>query len=413
MTQRPIFHLDSYSTQIPHGALNRNHAVELGVQQTLEMNVNFTRVLAQGSFGSVYEVETKVGNTTRKMVIKVKFAIPSEFLHTYYDRIHNEERAMEKAGQEHMFSNRLCIPKKCVTFKDDEGKNEPFTVYLMEKIDGETLQSEMDRMNKNEQFDLESLRMIVQYMLQGLECLHENGVIYIDLAPDNFVLKVENGFPSLVFVDFSYALTIQRAEKEGVKKFVSANYCAPEMGRIYKDSDNRSYTTNKLTPAVDLHAVAQTVAYIQTRKHCKVGNFLCDQIGRGIDSELLYFLDFMTIISSPKPENRSTARALLQHPWITNQGLLRDTLKQRVGAIISLAEREEKIVIHLNKDTDPTNQESLHLFAAKLQGNELPIIDTRGQGEESDDDKQSDKEQESDRYSDGSRDTSTEGAANS
>jgi len=167
-------------------------------------------------------------------------------------------------------------------------------------------------------------RYILYQILRGLKYLHSAKVMHRDLKPDNVLISRDC---RLVLCDFGLACTFDEHDPCDMTDYVvTRHFRAPELVS----------QCTRYTPAVDLWAVGCVFAQLWTRRPLFPGSstshqrqLLADfriylQTGRRVDGMFHAALasagpqahDMITRLLSFAPSARSTAGALLTHPYL-------------------------------------------------------------------------------------------------
>lgn len=127
----------------------------------------------------------------------------------------------------------------------DQAKVGAYPILIVEYIDGERLDNLVRR--KNGLDPSEACRIMVE-ILDALEFLHSNNIVYRDLAPDNIMIR-RDGTP--VLIDFG---TAKAMSASGVTRISGKNYYPPELAKSIA------------VPATDIYMWAATlVALLKCR----------------------------------------------------------------------------------------------------------------------------------------------------
>lgn len=184
--------------------------------------------LREGGMGAVYRVRHLLLDEPR--VIKVMRASVEEDLH-----------ARERFLREAQMARRLSHPNVAVLH--DLAEARPGTFYMvMELIDGPSL---WDVLGTGRLLPVSVLLDLGAQALDGLEYLHERGIVHRDVSPENLmVADVFAGRPTVKIIDLGVA---KRADEEGLTTtgiFVGKlRYASPEqLGALKKGEsiDGRS-----------------------------------------------------------------------------------------------------------------------------------------------------------------------------
>lgn len=175
----------------------------------------YLNIIGRGAFGRVVRVRHK--NTGEILAMKIlDKRLIRELGDQYYEMMYNERRMLNLF--DHPFIARLVF--------DFETKNYLFLV--MEFIDGGTIYAEMKRRRCLPEAQV---RIWAAEMILGIEHMHERGVVFRDLKPDN-VMVDRNGHARLI--DMGLAAELKPGEK--LKLIIGARgFKAPEMLKGYHD----------------------------------------------------------------------------------------------------------------------------------------------------------------------------------
>ncbi len=130
----------------------------------------------------------------------------------------------------------------------------------MEFLDGVTL---ADKICESAPLPWQEAKRIALEICDGLQAIHDAGIIHRDLKSRNIMLASRNGSIRAVVMDFGLASEIPSPTSETVKEFITANgpvgtpgYMAPEQ-----------FTCDALTPATDIYALGVVLYELVTGKH--------------------------------------------------------------------------------------------------------------------------------------------------
>jgi len=187
----------------------------------------------------------------------------------------------------------------------------------------------LDRIRLPERF----AAFIIQQVLLGLKFLEENKIIHRDVKPDNLLMTARG---VVKMIDFGTAATL---DKQNIRKSTVGTpwYCAPEVIR----SEDYSY------PA-DIWSLGCSLIELLSGKppYDDLADVAClFKMAEGhmpplppkISSECESFLHDCL---APLPQNRLSASALLQHPWIIANMKERDAIAEEITSAM------EAILVH-------------------------------------------------------------------
>jgi eukaryotic-like serine/threonine-protein kinase len=184
------------------------------------------RPLGAGGMGRVYEVEHEL--TRHRRALKVLHAGSGTDV---VERFVREASAAARIGNPHVAQ----------TF--DAGRldgGEPY--LLMELLDGETLESRLDRAGP---IDPGELCALVHQACAGIQAAHEAGIVHRDLKPDNLFVEVREDGPFVKILDFGISkFDPGQTGAPGITKDGSVMgtpyYMAPEQVRGASSIDART-----------------------------------------------------------------------------------------------------------------------------------------------------------------------------
>lgn len=176
------------------------------------------RPIGHGAMGTVYEAEnTRLGRRVALKVLNREAASNRELV----DRFEREAQAAARIGSNHVVD--------VLEFGDLAGGGQRFMV--MEFLEGETLS---ERLKKKKRLALGEAFSIARQLLDGLEAVHDTGILHRDLKPGNvFLCTTEHG-DLVKILDFGVCkFYLNRPEgivtTESGKLLGTPGYMAPEQ----------------------------------------------------------------------------------------------------------------------------------------------------------------------------------------
>ena len=156
-----------------------------------------------------------------------------------------------------MFMKEFCKGEEInhphiVRYKET-GVNADGPYILMEYLTGDTMAQKLEK-EPAYFHNKENLDKFFTQLLQGLQCLHENHIVYCDLKPENIMLTRINN--DVKILDLGFCETDDYAFTAGLTK----SFSAPEQ---------RKKKRNELDERTDIYAVGRLMEYIEekTGKH--------------------------------------------------------------------------------------------------------------------------------------------------
>lgn len=175
------------------------------------LEIDEERPLGTGASGTVYRARWAPGGDAPREWLAVK-VLRGTFL-----------ADVQRARLEAEYNVLKTIQHKCLPTVYHFGY-EPVPYFVMEKVDGTSLQARIDR----RPLPLETVVRIAQEVLDVLEFVHSQGVIHRDLKPSNIMITEDDS--ALKVIDFGIALTGQDRRVTGSLELVGTHgYAAPEQ----------------------------------------------------------------------------------------------------------------------------------------------------------------------------------------
>ncbi|EEH60875.1 uncharacterized protein MICPUCDRAFT_50468 [Micromonas pusilla CCMP1545] len=180
---------------------------------------------------------------------------------------------------------------------------------------------------KDERYTEAEAKVVVRRTLEGIQYMHENGVVHRDLKLENLLLKRDDDLSSVVIADFGLAKRCRLQDDaralphaKGVDDSAVGTpvYAAPEV------VEKKSYGA-----AVDMWSLG-VIGYIVVtgamprdlwKKALKHGRIEKDDFGFDCyewDTVSQNAKDFIVACLTLRPKDRMTSKAALNHPWMKN-----------------------------------------------------------------------------------------------
>ena len=247
----------------------KTETLQPGVRlQSKDRTYEIVKVLGVGSFGITYlaTATIPIGNisTTIKFAIKEYFLSDSCYRGDDGVSVYSAADAKSIVARSRMdFLNEANRLKKiCHKSRNIVSVNETFEAngtayYVMEYLDGG---------NPTGCREDEAVAIILQ-IADAIEKIHEEGVIHMDLRPDNIVMKTneKNGtYP--VIIDFGISLYFDSKDKTGTTltvKGASPGYSPPEQFA----NGNGSAPKCEFSPKYDIYALGAVLYFLCTGKN--------------------------------------------------------------------------------------------------------------------------------------------------
>ena len=165
--------------------------------------------------------------------------------------------------------------------------------------------------------NIEKLRSFSFDILSGLEYMHRNGVIHMDLKPANLMVKPHNSpneYPLVKVADFGLS---RRVDKDGFclieKKCGTDKYIAPEV----HDGAKVTCVSDMWAFGLIIHLL--TVGYLPFALKWAPGQPLKFVPRHWKKYENTKLTDFIEACLALKPEDRISSTEALMHDWFACQ----------------------------------------------------------------------------------------------
>ena len=214
----------------------------------LQNRYKIEKILGKGGFGLAYLV-SDIKNKNKKLVIKEFFwngQVSREKGDSYitpYDK--NDYNKLLKAFQEEAnMTFKLKHPSIVNVIAGFNANNTAY--YVMDFIEGETLQEKMRRDQKI--YSQTEIIEIILPILDGLEYIHSLGYLHRDMAPDNIYLK---NYKDAIIFDFGSSRRVIGKHTQSITALVKHGYSPPEQ---YTGT-----TKEQRTPSTDIYPIAAII----------------------------------------------------------------------------------------------------------------------------------------------------------
>jgi serine/threonine protein kinase len=191
----------------------RSPEMMLTAGQLLDGRFRLRRLLGQGAMGRIYAAHDE----RLRVQVALKLVLPALASNkTFLERLHNEI----------VVARRINHPNVCRVY--DLGNSQGLHFISMELLEGETLESRLQREDLSERAVLAVLRQIAA----ALDAAHRGGVIHRDLKPANIMIDARG---HVTVMDFGLARDVSRESTRNPPKGGSVvgtpAYWSPEQAR--------------------------------------------------------------------------------------------------------------------------------------------------------------------------------------
>ncbi|EKD27877.1 MAG: Serine/threonine protein kinase, partial [uncultured bacterium] len=186
--------------------------------ETLSAKYDNIKVIASGGMGIIVSANEK--KSGRKVAIK-----------TISPKLHKNPKAIKYFFQECQAIQKMNHPNIIRIY---DTQDEGFLWYVMEFLDGETLD---EYMNKTGVLDIASIVRIGTQVARALQHCHSNGIVHRDIKPSNIYMTQKN--QTCKIIDFG-VVKMLNSEVPETGAIGSPHYASPEQiqgGKITGKSD--------------------------------------------------------------------------------------------------------------------------------------------------------------------------------
>ncbi|KAM3140513.1 hypothetical protein pb186bvf_007325 [Paramecium bursaria] len=265
-------------------------------QEEFSKKFKTLKMLGKGSYAKVY----KVVNKSKQSVFAVKMLIKEKM----------------KINQKHKFQVHKEIDiLRCLDHKNlmklVEVHEDQRNIYIiLEYLNGG--QFLPTNLFESDTFEEYHIRSYMQQILQGIQYLHEKGIMHRDLKPENIVFRNKDNYDDIVIVDFGLSEFFD--QKYNFKRCGSIGYIAPE---ILKD---KPY--NQKIDIFSIGVIFYIMLFGQNPfDHQSVQEFYQNNLNCYLDTDKLANLnasakDLLLGLLNPDPRKRFSAKEALNHDWM-------------------------------------------------------------------------------------------------
>lgn len=233
----------------------RSSKTSSGVGRTLNERWRLGRLLGRGGFGVVFEgTDLETGD---------KVAIKLPLSRDMWDEFENESRMMSMAGSGAPRSYGIDRDESGYLGQPlEEGQGMPFLV--MELLEGEDLHT----LRVRRPLGTEEVLHYMNLALDGIDELHEHGIVHNDIKPAN-LFRTKNG--EIKLLDFGMAMPFGTRQDA---RFGTRGFSAPEqIGRSPDSRPSKSYVAR---PSADVYALAATTYALLSRNPSAISDGVAD-----------------------------------------------------------------------------------------------------------------------------------------
>ena len=214
------------------GIMSKPHLAPLPVD-TVIGDYRIVRHLAEGGFGLVYLALDKSGAQ-----VAIKEYLPTSLATRHEGQLSPQVRpdklSLYRLGLKSFFEEGRSLAQishpAVVAVSNFLRQNE--TVYLvMTYLQGATLQDFIvtgRQVKKGPAFSESTIRSVFDELLQGLQVVHQHGMLHLDIKPANLFITDDD---RALLIDFGAAREVLNKDEEFAQPMYTPGFAAPEMYR--------------------------------------------------------------------------------------------------------------------------------------------------------------------------------------
>jgi serine/threonine protein kinase len=244
------------------------------------------RPIGKGGMGEVYEAEDLQLGTIALKTIRHSIASSSD--------------AFERFRQEVQLARRVSGPQVCriheLYLLPASGGYEATAFLTMEYLDGITL---YEKIQRDGPLPWKEARSITLEICEGLQLIHEKGIIHRDLKTANIMLCKQEGSPRVVLMDFGLARDFSAAKNNSSSPAGTPAKTLPQM--ILGTPEYMApeqFEAKPVSPATDTH----TLRTLPSQQQFVVPNVRCHPL-RSAPTFPGSVIESSSVVSSMTPRN--------------------------------------------------------------------------------------------------------------
>jgi Tol biopolymer transport system component len=208
------------------------------------------RLIGSGGMGEVYEAtDLELGRVALKTIRPEIAGNPHTFA-----RFRKEVQLARKIS-----SPTVCRIHELYVLPDSSHAT-PRAFISMEFLDGVTL---ADKIRESAPMPWEEAKRIALEICEGLQAIHDAGIIHRDLKSNNILLASRNGAVRAVVMDFGLAREVSSPTSETVTEVTAVNVPSGTPGYMAPEQ----FTCEAFTPATDIYALGVVLYELVTGRH--------------------------------------------------------------------------------------------------------------------------------------------------
>ncbi|KAM3077056.1 Calmodulin-dependent protein kinase cmk2 [Clarireedia jacksonii] len=275
----------------------------------------FGRTLGAGTYGIVREADGPTGKVAVKIILKKNVRGNEQM-------VYDELQMLQRLKHKHI-----------VKFVDWFESRDKYYIVTQLAIGGELF----DRICEQGRFTEKDASQTIRQVLEAVDYLHDNNVVHRDLKPENLLYLTTDPHSDLVLADFGIAKMLDTKDEVLTTMAGSFGYAAPEV--MLKKGHGKP---------VDMWSLG-VITYTLL---CGYSPFRSENLQDLIDecnnARVIFHerywkdvsedaKDFIGHLLQPVPEDRSTSKEALAHPWLSGENATDHNLLPEIKAYMAKA----------------------------------------------------------------------------
>ncbi|KAF7872531.1 hypothetical protein EAF04_003452 [Stromatinia cepivora] len=295
------------------GMLNKLHGQPESYDK--KAKYKFGRTLGAGTYGIVREADGPTGKVAVKIILKKNVKGNEQM-------VYDELEMLQRMKHKHI-----------VQFVDWFESRDKYYIVTQLAIGGELF----DRICEQGRFTEKDASQTILQVLEAVDYLHDNNVVHRDLKPENLLYLTKDPHSDLVLADFGIAKMLDTKDEVLTTMAGSFGYAAPEVmlkkghGKPV-DMWSMGVITYTLLCGYSPFRSENLQDLIDECSNARV--IFHERYWKDVSSDAK---DFIGHLLQPVPEDRSTSKEALAHPWLSGENATDHNLLPEIKAYMAKA----------------------------------------------------------------------------
>lgn len=283
----------------------------------------FGRTLGAGTYGIVREADGPPGKVAVKIILKKNVKGNEQM-------VYDELEMLQRMKHPHI-----------VKFVDWFESRDKYYIVTQLATGGELF----DRICEQGRFTEKDASQTIRQVLEAVDYLHDNNVVHRDLKPENLLYVTSEHGSDLVLADFGIAKMLDSKDEVLTTMAGSFGYAAPEVmlkkghGKPV-DMWSMGVITYTLLCGYSPFRSENLQDLIEECSNARV--VFHERYWKDVSDDAK---DFIGHLLQPEPEDRSTSKDALKHPWLSGDNATDHNLLPEIKAYMAKARLRRGIEI--------------------------------------------------------------------